>query len=66
MTKHEQKRCPRCGATFECRVNNPSHCQCAGIELSERLLERLAHDYADCLCARCLNELADADRRTPR
>ncbi|TVQ84713.1 MAG: hypothetical protein EA400_17190 [Chromatiaceae bacterium] len=60
--KHEQKTCPRCGAAFECKVNNPVHCQCAGIDLSERLLDRLAATWSDCLCAACLRHLAAADR----
>lgn len=64
-TKHEHKACPRCGAGFECKLNNPVHCQCAGIALSERLLDRLATDWHDCLCARCLRELAESDRGTP-
>jgi hypothetical protein len=63
--KHEEKNCPRCGGRFECKVNNPVHCQCAGIELSERLIDRLYADWHDCLCAACLRELAEADRRHP-
>lgn len=65
VTKHELKTCPRCGAGFECKVNNPAHCQCAGIELSERMVDRLSADWHDCLCAHCLRELADMDSRTP-
>ena len=65
MSKHEQKECPRCGAGFECKVNNPAHCQCAGIELSERLVDRLSADWRDCLCADCLRELADIDKEIP-
>lgn len=62
MSKHEQKTCPRCGADFECKLNNPMHCQCAGIELSERLTDQLAAHWHDCLCAACLRELAAAER----
>ena len=29
------KACPRCGAPFICRPDNPSICQCAGIVLNE-------------------------------
>ena len=65
VSKHEQKECPRCSAGFECKVNNAAHCQCAGIELSERLVDRLSADWRDCLCADCLRELADIDKEIP-
>lgn len=60
-SKHEIKTCPRCGAVFECKVSNPVHCQCAGIALGEALLDHLAARWDDCLCARCLRELAAAE-----
>jgi uncharacterized C2H2 Zn-finger protein len=59
-TKHEIKQCPRCGAAFECKVNNPLHCQCAHILLSSDQLETLQARYDDCLCANCLQQVADA------
>ena len=54
MTKHEIKSCPRCGSSFECKLNNPVHCQCAGIELDEDRLLAISERYSDCLCASCL------------
>lgn len=63
LTKHEVKLCPRCGAAFECKVNNPMHCQCAHIVLSSDQLEALQARYDDCLCADCLQQVANAEPR---
>ena len=69
-TKHEIKTCARCGRAFECKVNNPAHCDCARIQLTEDTLLRIEGRYRDCLCLACLTDLAagesigggDADR----
>ena len=61
MTKHEIKHCPRCLATFECKLNNPVHCGCAGVEIDEDRLLAIAEHYRDCLCADCLGEIAAGD-----
>lgn len=63
LTKHEIKQCPRCGAAFECKVNNPMHCQCAHIMLSSDQLEGLQARYDDCLCASCLRQVANTGPR---
>ena len=34
MCKHEEKPCPRCRQTFECKPGDVVHCQCYGIMLS--------------------------------
>lgn len=52
------QNCPRCGATFECRHNDIVHCQCAGISFTPKQLEQLKRTYTDCLCRKCLLELA--------
>lgn len=57
-TKHEIKTCPRCQKAFECKLNNPLHCQCAGIELSDDVLGLLQRHFDDCLCRDCLVALA--------
>jgi hypothetical protein len=57
--KHEEKRCPRCGRTFECKLNNPVHCGCAEVELTEDLADELGLAFDDCLCADCLREIAN-------
>jgi hypothetical protein len=61
MTKHEIKHCPRCLATFECKLNNPVHCGCAAVEIDEDRLLAIAEHYRDCLCADCLGEIAAGD-----
>ncbi len=58
MLKHEEKTCPRCGRTFECKANNPVRCECALVELDDRALQALHGCYADCLCLDCLRAIA--------
>jgi hypothetical protein len=65
MTKHEIKTCPRCGASFECKLNNPVHCQCAGVELDEDQLLAIAEHFPDCLCVSCLRAIAAGDAVAP-
>lgn len=54
MSKHEQKICPRCNGTFECKVGNITQCQCYGIKFTSIEKDRVAGDYIDCLCAGCM------------
>ncbi len=56
------KTCARCGATFVCKVNDLPHCQCIGVSLSPGTLDKLKDVYNDCLCSRCLKELAGRER----
>jgi hypothetical protein len=56
-SKHEIKTCPRCGLSFECKLNNPVHCGCARVHLSDDLLLRIQEQYPDCLCTACLTAL---------
>jgi hypothetical protein len=63
-TKHEHKRCPRCGRTFECRANKPVHCGCAEVELTIDRAQEIALTYDDCLCTGCLREIAGTSART--
>ena len=57
-TKHENKTCPRCGRSFECKVNNPVHCDCTRVDLTEETLLKIEGQYLDCLCLACLTGLA--------
>jgi hypothetical protein len=66
MSKHEIKRCPRCGSTFECKLNNPVHCGCAEIEIDDVRLLAIAERYSDCLCVDCLREIAAGDSPAER
>jgi hypothetical protein len=60
----DNARCPRCGGDFRCGVND-GHCACFGLQLGEALRQRIADRYSDCLCVRCLAELARAQELPP-
>lgn len=54
----DYKICPRCGSQFLCQPENPTQCQCAGIELGDIARAYLAERYPkQCLCAKCLKEI---------
>lgn len=55
----KNKVCPRCGAPFVCHHENPAICQCAGIILTENARAYLRTHYRDCLCRKCLEEIAN-------
>jgi len=57
-TKHELKTCPRCGRVFECKLNNPVHCDCALVMLDEETRVAIQGRFRDCLCLACLTALA--------
>jgi hypothetical protein len=57
MCKHEEKKCPRCNASFECKVGDVAHCQCYGISFTEEEKALVEERYSDCLCRTCLLEL---------
>ena len=57
MCKHEEKKCPRCGGGFECKVGDILKCQCYGIELSADEEAFIKTNYSDCLCRNCLLQL---------
>ena len=49
--------CPRCGGGFECGAQD-GRCDCFEVQLSDAQRAALASRYDDCLCLRCLRELA--------
>ncbi|WP_295443221.1 cysteine-rich CWC family protein [uncultured Thiodictyon sp.] len=57
-TAPEIKVCPRCGRVFECRRNDPAHCDCARVELCAATRSAINGRYRDCLCLPCLTALA--------
>lgn len=57
MCKHEEKKCPRCGKAFECKVGNVSQCHCSNITLTDAERNFIAQRYQDCLCHKCLTDL---------
>ena len=54
--KGKEKTCPRCGASFLC--THDEVCQCVGIDLNENARAYLRTHYKDCLCRKCLQEIA--------
>jgi hypothetical protein len=57
MYKHEEKNCPRCNTSFECKTGDVLKCQCYGIELSVAEEAFIKSAYNDCLCSNCLVQL---------
>ncbi|HSW05964.1 cysteine-rich CWC family protein [Aquabacterium sp.] len=52
------KRCPRCGQGFHCGITDAGPCPCTHVRLDGPTLAALRQRHADCLCLRCLGELA--------
>lgn len=52
------ERCPRCGASFHCGVNDAAPCACTGPKLDAALQQALRERYRGCLCLPCLRALA--------
>lgn len=63
MQKHEEKNCPRCNISFECKPGNVVHCQCYGIALTEKGRAVIEERYSDCLCRNCLHEFARTETK---
>ena len=57
MCKHEEKHCPRCNTSFECKVGDISHCQCYGISFTDEERNYIGAMFSDCLCAHCIHSL---------
>lgn len=57
MAAHEQKQCPRCKDSFECKCGSIALCQCHSVALTDFHHEYIHSLYNDCLCASCLTEL---------
>ena len=57
MCKHEEKQCPRCGVSFECKPGTITQCQCFGISFTHAEKAQIEEVYTDCLCRNCLIEL---------
>ncbi|PJZ45177.1 hypothetical protein EHQ30_01150 [Leptospira brenneri] len=56
--KHEEKICPNCLRSFECKVGSISLCQCTKVNLSLEEREYLSKQFSDCLCYQCMETLA--------
>lgn len=53
-----EDRCPRCGSTFHCGMQDAEPCPCTRVTLTPETLAALRRRYQGCLCGRCLAELA--------
>jgi hypothetical protein len=58
------KQCPRCGADFECKVDDLRNCDCVAVKVSLPVLKTLQSRYEDCLCPNCLREIAKTETAT--
>ncbi|MES2430519.1 MAG: cysteine-rich CWC family protein [Bacteroidota bacterium] len=54
MCGHENKYCPRCNNSFECKVGNITQCQCTSVILTTEERNYIESLYSDCLCGNCL------------
>jgi len=57
MPQHENKKCPRCSGSFECKTGSILLCQCSTVAMTAEQLEYSSKEYDDCLCRNCLKEL---------
>ena len=57
MPNHESKTCPRCDASFECKVGSILECKCSSVFLSAAEQDYLAIRYEECLCVNCMMEV---------
>ena len=55
--KHEVIYCERCSATFECKANSFTKCQCSTVQLTLNEVQYVSEIYDGCLCAKCLLEI---------
>jgi len=55
--KHETIACDRCSATFECKANSFTKCQCTTVPLNLNETQYISELFDGCLCAKCLAEL---------
>ena len=58
MPEHEQIKCPRCSAEFECKAGSITMCPCSEIALSQAQREYIALNWEGCLCNKCLAEIS--------
>ncbi|HEY2720546.1 MAG TPA: cysteine-rich CWC family protein [Chitinophagaceae bacterium] len=57
MCTPEKKTCPRCSASFECKADTITECQCYHVQLNSEERMFIEECYDDCLCKNCLLEL---------
>ncbi len=53
-----KKICPVCKCEFDCYSNEIKKCHCSKVALNHKAKEFLAKHYDECLCSKCLEEVA--------
>ncbi len=53
------KSCERCGNEFNCEAESITNCWCTEVQMPPALRTKIASLYNDCLCAACLQQLAE-------
>ncbi|MFK7982268.1 MAG: cysteine-rich CWC family protein [Saprospiraceae bacterium] len=57
MKKVNANICQRCEATFACKANDITNCQCANVIISTKTQQYLSRTNYGCLCKNCLVEI---------
>ncbi|WP_082086939.1 cysteine-rich CWC family protein [Teredinibacter purpureus] len=50
--------CPRCSGNFICRSDAISECHCTALQLTPQTADEIAQQWRDCLCEKCLKQVA--------
>jgi len=59
MSLHQVVNCPRCGASFECKMGSIAICHCSQVMLTDEQKEYIADQWDGCLCHACLKVVAE-------
>ncbi|WP_162027187.1 MULTISPECIES: cysteine-rich CWC family protein [unclassified Lentimonas] len=60
-TDDASTKCPKCGQSFACCVEQGGKCWCARVALSPDARSYLASQYDGCLCPDCLKAINPSD-----
>ncbi len=52
------KECPKCRIEFDCMHNEIFKCHCSRVALNDEALKYIKENFKDCLCNKCLQEVA--------
>ena len=52
------KTCEKCGVAFKCGAKTDTRCWCNAYAVTEESLKNIREKYNDCLCEKCLIEMA--------
>ncbi len=57
MKKGMTKKCPKCGASFQCFGD--ADCWCENVQIHKPEMLKIIENFNDCLCPACLAEYAE-------